>query len=237
MNCMEFRRITLSGPADHDDDYLSHKRDCRSCAIFYEEIQKFDKKLNEASRIQTPEELEYRILLQQSLQREKPLKRLRSIPFALAATLLLAIGLVIGLQENDPDMNLDEAVIHYIATDQNIDRSTRLMQPSETDPLLREFGMAFKGNVNPVNYVERCKIRNKESLLIKIDGSVINSDLDTVILLYMPADPVDMPIAIQAAHFKGVITPCPRGSVAIIGREGEDLREIEEKIRNSIQWI
>jgi len=232
MNCMDFRRITLAGYEQREGGYRQHKSDCKACAQFYDEAKRFNGRLEKSTRVRTPDDLKSRILLHQSMRLERSYRRMRNLQYALVASMLLAVGLVIGLLHDDNRMNLREAVIHYVATGDTLDSIGPDTDAGEIQSLLSEFGMTVNNELSPVLHAERCRIRKKESLLVQVQGSH-----GPVMLLFMPADPVTEPIAIEASYFSGLITPCPKGSVAIIGRKGEDIKALQKTVAESVQWF
>jgi hypothetical protein len=229
---MDFRRITLTGYDDHDDGFSQHRSGCRACAQFYEETQRFNGRLEQSTRVRTPDDLKSRILLHQSMRLEKSYRRMRNVQYTLVATVLLAVGLVIGLLHDNNRMNLQEAVINYVATGGTLESIGPDTKAGDIQSLLTEFGMSMSGELSPVLHAERCQIRNKKSLLVQVEGRH-----GPVMLLFMPADPVSEPIAIEAAYFSGLIAPCPKGSVAIIGKKGEDLKALQKTVAESVEWF
>jgi len=231
MNCSEFRRICISTPDTVSEDYRAHKQQCPECAALTEEMGQFDRYLNEAIAIEPPSGLASRILLKQSFSDDKRNRRQSYVVYTLAASLLLAIGVSFGVLQHQGH-SLDEAVIAYIVNDLEPRRSELGIQSNELQQLFGSVGMKVSSNLGAVNYAQRCNIRDQVSLHLVLAGSK-----GPVTVIVMPEDTIENTIPIEHAYFKGVIVPCPRGSMAIVGEPGEPLEEVETRVRSAVTWL
>jgi hypothetical protein len=53
----------------------------------------------------------------------------------------------------------------------------------------------------------------------------------------MPKNTLNKPIVVDNRYFYGIIIPCPKGSMAIVGKPGEELDIIRDRIRNAVTWL
>jgi len=231
MNCLEFRRICIATSDSVDEDFLAHKQQCPECAALAEEMGQFDRYLNEAMVIDPPSGLASRILLRQSLFNEKRTRRQFYFAYALAASLVLALGVTFSVLQYQGN-TLDEAVIAYIINDLEPRRTELDIQSQQLQSLFNSVGMKVSGNLGTVNYARRCYIRDQVSLHLVLAGSK-----GPVTVIVMPEDPIENTIPIEHTYFNGIIVPCPKGSMAIVGEPGESLNEVETKMREAVTWF
>ncbi len=93
MNCRDFRRRLLVDPAREDAEDARHAARCPACAAERARARAFEDRL----RTLLAEEVETHPV--PSAGRSEQPRRLRMIPLALAATALLAFGLIAWLGE------------------------------------------------------------------------------------------------------------------------------------------
>ena len=90
MNCLEFRRICLAEPGNQGNDYLRHQQECPRCAEHVASVIRDDKQIEEALRVDVPDNLASRIILRQSIFSGRAERRRARLMYALAAGVLLA---------------------------------------------------------------------------------------------------------------------------------------------------
>lgn len=231
MNCIEFRHICITTPAAADTAYLAHQQECQSCAMFVREMGEFDRHLHEAVNVSPPHGLAARILLRQSLARDKRSHLNYYFTGALAACLLLVIGVAfVTLHKQEPV--LEQAVIAYLNNNPQSSITERYVQKNELENLFTSVGMKLDGDIGTVIYAKPCYIRNQISLHLILTGSK-----GTITVIVMPETPVNGIIKVKNANLDGIIVPCPKGSMAILGTSGEALEQVEKHFRNAITWI
>lgn len=231
MNCIDFRRICIALPAELDSDCLAHKRDCAGCATLAEEMGLLDQHLKQAVAVKPPAGLAARLLLRQSLSNEKRSRKQFYFAYAIAASLFLALTLTIALWQRQV-IELDDEIVAYIVDDLAPRNSVITIQNSQVQNLFESVGITLNGDLGTVIYAERCYIREQVSLHLVLNGSK-----GPVTVIVMPEQPLEKSIPIKHATLNGIIVPCPKGSMAIIGVPGEPLYQIETKIRREVVWI
>ena len=231
MNCIEFRHFAMINTTESDVDYLSHKASCPSCQQFSIEMQEFNSKLNNAVDVKVPDDLATKILFKHSLQKYRVFDHQNQFAFGLAASLFLVIGLTIGIYIKQPP-SLDQAVISYITSNMEPRQVSLDVSEQKLTELFNSMDMKYNGNIGQVNYAVRCMIRDKHSLHMVLAG-----ENGPVTIIFMPNDQIQANVTVNNSYFSGIITPCPRGSIAIIGEHGENIEAIHKKIQNQIQWF
>lgn len=232
MNCLEFRRLCLADPATQDTEFIRHKRDCVRCAAFASDVMGLDRDLLGALRIAVPDNLASRIILRQSLDRDASRVRQRRGVYMLVAGLLLAVGLAaaaVFLTAHAP--SLERRVLAHIETERELLSTRQDVGQTELTHVLDAVGVVLKGNPGKVRHASLCHLSKNVGAHLVFDG-----DKGPVIVLLSPREFVSKPITIHSEKLEGVILPTRNGSMALVGQHGENLREIEQKIRQAVAW-
>ncbi len=231
MNCIEFRHICISTPDSCDVAYLTHQQECCSCAKFARETGKFNHHLHEAVNVPPPPELAARILLRQSLARDKKSRLNYYLSSGLAACLLLVISMIF-ITSHTQEPTLEQAIFAYINNNPQLQVTEHHVQNNELERLFTSVDMKLDGYLGTVNFAMPCYIREQISLHLIVAGSK-----GPVTVLMMPESTVNETIKVNNTNLYGIIVPCPKGSMAILGMSGEALDQIEKRFRNSVTWI
>ena len=115
--CLEIRRGLTTDPKSKDSAVVEHLAKCTDCANYLQEIKLFDNKLSSAMKIEVPEGLESRIILAQRMgpnQTSKTSKRRNYTWMSMAAGLVLAIGLSIGMYKLGQNNSLEDQVLAHV---------------------------------------------------------------------------------------------------------------------------
>ena len=236
MNCLEFRRRCITEPSCKDEDYIEHKTECKSCNALSAEMDQFENSLKQAVNINPPEDLATHILLKQSLSLEKTYRRAQYALYAMAASILIVLGLTIGnvttqKQTLEQAVTLEKAVIAYISNELESTQNQSIKY-DDIRQLFNTAGLQLNGDFGQINFAEPCYVRDEQSLHISMTG-----EKGPVTILVMPKDSIDKSITVKNAYFHGIIIPCPKGSMAIIGKPGEELDVIKDRIQEAVTWI
>jgi len=231
MKCEEFQLRCAANPDTDDSDYLEHMHTCGHCANYAAQMKAFDNDLAAAFRIDVPEDLADCILERHQSASKKP--AIFGYPlYALAASLLLAMGITMYVLLQPGMLVLDKAVIAHIENELPHLVQQDNVQFAELNGIMNKIGGTLNSSLGKVNYAGTCHIRKKDAGHIVIPG-----ETGPVTILIMPGETISKRQLIHTDQFKGVIVPSSKGSVAIIGEKNEPLDKIEDKIKNLINWI
>lgn len=232
MNCLEFRRTHASGPGSPTQEHLGHAAECESCHAYLLRANGFEMRLEDAMHVDLPQNLSSRILLKQSF--EKPASSLvwRRRLYALAASVLLALGLIGAMSyiRNLPPP-LEREVVHLInqATHTLQDRGP--VNTAELVAQLRPVGFEVDGQIPDLTFAGRCYVRGKLS-----GHLVMKGNLAPVTVLLMSNETVTRRVSFASGAWQGVIVPSGRGAMAVVGVPGEALEGFEDRIRAAVRW-
>lgn len=233
MNCLEFRRLCLAEPATQDSEFMRHKRDCVRCAAFARDVNQFEQKLVTALHVEVPDNLTSRIILRQSLSDDVANGRQRRGVYALAAGVLLTVGLIVGvfLAMRAPSPSPDQRVLAHIEMERKLLSTEWEVGRSELARVLDKAGVELKGSLGRVRHASLCPLSKNGGVHLVFDGSK-----GIVIVLLMPKDFVSKPVNVHSEKLEGVILPTGNGSMALVGQHGEHLQQIAQRIRQAVTW-
>jgi len=223
MGCLEFRQRCGAEPDCELPAFTGHERECAACAAHARQLRELDASILQALRIpvRTP-------------RRASP-ANLAGAPrrlLALAASLVLAVGLATGVWLSLPQEALASAVLGHV------DHEREAWLASET-PVAREVleavldaGKAsMPQSTGLVTFARTCPIRGKP-----VPHLVIQGQQGPIMLLLMPEEPVPAPVPLERPGYTGIIVPVSGGSIALVGVAGEPVRETAEEISRTVSW-
>lgn len=236
MNCLEFRHHLLIDPFSRDADFVTHRDECVGCGHEAVRAAKLEKQLHGSLSVEPPEGLRDRILLVHALDHDKPRRIFRPRWLAMAASLLLVVGLVGGLGYRWADTlfrssGLEVAVLNHVTDELEHLHQDRNLQTADLEELLTPFGARLKNGLGRVNYAGRCNIRKHSGIHLVVSGQQ-----GPITILLMPGEHVDHQQSIRSSRFDGVLVPTPYGSMAVIGEKGEVLDSVVDTVAEKIVW-
>ena len=232
MNCLEFRRLLTVDPAGQGPDMLRHRRECSACAAFAERMSQFEHTLGEAVKITVPDDLASGILLRQSMGVDRAERTRRARWLALAASLLLTVGLVSGLWVVNYPYSLDAVVLAHVNGELHHLEDRNNVRLAQLNDMLRPFNTQLRRDIGPIHYAGSCRMRKYAGAHMVLEG-----DKGPVTVLLMPGEYVGDRTPVQDRRFSGIIVPVDNGSMAIVGERGEALGGIERRMRSATSVV
>ncbi|MEN8207364.1 MAG: DUF3379 family protein [Pseudomonadota bacterium] len=236
MNCLEFRRLLLIEPCSSDDDFVAHHAKCTDCRHEAAQTEQLENQLREMLSVDPPEGLRDRIMLEHALEYGKSRHGIRTRWVAMAASLLLVVGLMGGLGYHWADTlfrasGLEVAVLNHVNDELDHLHEDHNLQAADLEVLLAPFGARLKNSLGRVNYAGRCNIRKHSGIHLVVPGQQ-----GPVTILLMPSEYVNNQRTIRSSRFSGVIVPTPYGSMAVVGEKEEVLDSVVDTVAKKIIW-
>ena len=234
MNCLQFRQLSVTEPGNHDKDFLEHQISCQHCQAFARDIRKFDEQLENAIKIPVPDDLVSRILNGKAMIMRSRRNIWKQVIPAIAASIIFITGLTTGLLYHSPpsQTGIEQALETYVNNHRDNHLTTQTVSHTDVSETLLPFGIEITGDLGTVNYAAPCYIRNKMAVHLVLAG-----ERGPVITLFMPDEQLQSKQTFRFGQYMGIIVPCPKGSMAIIGVFGEPLADRESRIRKSVTWL
>ena len=229
MNCLEFRRRCFAKPGNQDSEFVRHKRECVACAEFAVRMRDIDRTLVEALRVDVPENLTSRIILRQSLQNGQVPSKHRPRRYAIAASLLLTLGLAVFTVISTTSFH--RAVMAHL--DGEWDSLVRRQDVSDQKlmSVLDTVGSELKGDIGKLRHASLCDFSEYGGVHLVLEGRK-----GPVVVLLMSGNHIAAPKVMSGDRSEGILVPTNNGSMVIAGNKDEALHGVERQVRAALVW-
>lgn len=222
MNCLDFRRRLLADPGAIAPELVAHRDSCAACTGFASEQNQHERHLAAALRIAVPEGMQARLLLRQNLAEAQARRR----HLAMAASILITAGTVGALAwVSQLSPAIDRAVLAHVREEPEHLKANARLSPREVNTALRPLGLTLASAPGEVNYAGICDIRQQPGAHLVVAGRQ-----GPVTVLLLPSEQISSVRRFRDREWRGLIMPVNTGSMAIVGRPGEDLDEIARRL-------
>lgn len=214
MNCDAARLALEADPASADITLRDHVRSCPDCAAYRGELLDLDERLRAALDVPVPPSvLRPRVTAAAHVQAPR-----RTAQFALAAS-VGAVALLAGvLWSAFPRTSLAADVTAHMAHEPAAWSTTRPVPLARVSAALERHGVALRAGVIDVTYVQRCWFRGG-----RVPHLVVAGDGGPVTVMVLTDERVDSRRSFDEQGYRGVVVPAPRGGLAILARDGDDV--------------
>ncbi|MCI0653060.1 MAG: DUF3379 domain-containing protein [Methylococcaceae bacterium] len=232
--CNEFQKQFSADPAAVDRFFSEHADRCAECAEFARHVLLLHRRLLSVMEVPVPASLQDRLQRIPVRERSRSLRSLTLATLALAASIVLGVGLFnFGSLPFRTEPGLQQVVYEHIVQEPEALKSVFPVKRAILNTTLKEFGVEFPdAEFGEVRYVRICPIADTRGLHLVVQGQ-----RGPVTLLFMPTQSVEARIPFEEGRFAGHINPIAVGLVAIVGEKGEALDRFDRAIRQSIRWL
>lgn len=231
MNCLEFRRYCVAEPAAEEREFVRHKNECTACAKFAARMRQVDKTIVEAVHVDVPQDLPSRIILRQSLQEDQAPRKNVSRKYAIAASLMLTLGLAGSFYTLISTAPFHRAVMAHLDGEWESLVEAQDLSDGKLRNVLDTVGAEFKGEVGDIKYASLCDFSEYGGAHLVLEGHK-----GPVVVLLLPEKHIAGPQVVSGDQGNGVIVPTNNGSMAIVGHKEEPLHNIERRLRTGFVW-
>ncbi len=259
MKCSEFIEKCTIEPGCQETEFVAHRDECADCAREAEGLTAFEGTLAQAAAVEVPAGLADRILARHAIalgaeeeeakvvsldraraRRSGPARPIWQQWYALAASLLLVVGLVGGgFYLRDTGMPLEQQVV--VALKDSMPMYDKMVVAHEIDPniennlgvMLRNVGARQVAELGQVNYCITTKVGEKMGGVMVFPGK-----MGAVTVVYIVDAKVSGRKGIAEGGMEGVMWPERKGSIAVIGHPGEPMiGDVEQRVRRAVEWL
>lgn len=235
MDDLELRRILLSEPKLRNKDINEAIQLSEANRTFADDVLSLDAQIEQAMKVDVPEDLADRILFNQIVQPEK--KSFTKQMLAMAASAAFAAGLIIGqinwtpLLVSSAHASLaDTAVEHVIHESPFVNNLDERVNSTQINAKLRPFAYQFTETFPyHVYYLNHCGFGSSNALHMVFQGEKGR------ITLFVTNIGTDQPIDFNKDGMSGVVLPIEGSSVILVGEEGENIQEIAANLTSIIK--
>ncbi|MGR5144498.1 DUF3379 domain-containing protein [Photobacterium sp. DNB23_23_1] len=235
MDDLEFRRRLLADPFDNSQDLAEARNESIANRKLSDELQQLDNKLEQAMKVDVPDDLADRILFHQSGQPSSNSFKPRTL-VAMAASVAFVFGLFIGqynqgVSASNPQLEIAQIAMEHVKAEapfiDGIDESVTL---SQVNAKLTPFGSTFNDIPGHVYYVNHCGFGNKNALHM-----VMDTPQGKVTVFVVPEQSPDI-TPFNDQSMKGVVVPVRNASLIVVGENGQDVSPVATTLRNELNW-
>ncbi|MCA1798252.1 MAG: DUF3379 domain-containing protein [Xanthomonadaceae bacterium] len=223
MECLEFRRRLLENPRDQTAALSAHRLGCRACSEWAAQAQAFDVRLRRALDVPVPDGLAEKVMMEATW---KPVRRRRWYAFAASAAAVTLAATLIAVQLWQGAPLADTVVQHLYHEPELLMIEDGAVTDTQLRAVLQRVGSRLDGDIGRVIHAGLCPIAGRLAAHLVVQGTH-----GPVAVIVMPRNGIDTVTPVRDGALHGSVVPIARGSVAIVGFDGEDLDALVERVR------
>ncbi|WP_025673644.1 DUF3379 family protein [Salinivibrio socompensis] len=227
MDDLEFRRRLLADPSD--PELQASKTDSPSHQRYADDIADLDSKIDQALRVDVPEDLADKILFSQTTGGEQPVRQSRWY-LAIAASIAFVFGLTLG-QFNWGDSRLDlnrTALAHYYHEQAFIEGINESATVAQVNAKLQPFGKAFSELPGEVTYINHCSFGGQHALHMVMQAS------GQVYTVFVVPSASQGPAEKSDGKMRSVSRPVQAASVIVVGELNGQPTPLAEQLQQQL---
>lgn len=224
MTCLDFRRQvgaepSLSGPA-----FDAHRGECAACARYQDELRAMDALVAKALAVRAD-----RLALPKGRAAGPagPRQRWYAVAASIAAGLAIGLVLLVG----GPRDSIAREIVEHVAHEPGALAATAPLPPAALAGVLDPDGTRLKPGAGDVTFAARCVYQGRV-----VPHLVVRTASGTVTVLLLRHRQVEEPMRFEEQGFAGVVLPAPRGSMAVVGQDVEDLEGVARQVFEAVDW-
>ena len=212
MECTDYRRAMLSDPQRPSEEMRMHVATCGDCTAYTERLLRFESRLDRALRVGT-ENAPQAGPLRASAGRGRRTWRMRRRALAVAASVLVAIGVVGSLWVSSVGVSLASDVVSHMAGEpQAWMRTDRQVPPPTLAAIMSRSHLRLKPDAGLVSYASSCLFRGRQ-----VPHLVVQTQAGPVTVMVLVHESVMRPVRFDESGYRGVIIPVKdHGSLAVL---------------------
>ena len=225
MNCDEFDKKLMEDPYNSDAGFHQHLAECDHCRARFEDVMQLEKKISDALD-SGPDEEFLKNLEQQVLHAVRKEKRKNRRILATAAGVVLMIAGSMPAYHFYKIRSLSDFVLAHIEHEIEQLESTVKVSQANLEYYFDKFDSGYLNALQDFTYVRKCWMRTGYGLHL-----IHRGQNGPVTLLFMPNEQVASHLPVRSERFQGKVYPLAKGSLAIVGEQGEPVELLAETVR------
>lgn len=226
-NCIDFRREKLADPRRLTEAAEEHLIACPACQAFSRRVNVGERMLQQTVAIDVPDGLAERVLVGGRARTRSPFTL-----WALAASMVLSVGLGVQYWHAAPDREHVALAVEHVIHEPEALMSTRLIEPQRVAQVLESFGAEVKVPLAAVRYVKLCPVPGGTGWHIVFD----TPDGPATVLL-MPQK--DSRVRTLTTQYRGMgvhVEAGGQGVVAVVARDPDRARGAAGLLHQHVSW-
>lgn len=239
MDDLEFRRQIYADPKRHNSQTKQAMLTDPEKRHFVEDMLTFEQKLEQAYKVDVPENLASKIILKQTLAEHKQQDKKRSRAYmAIAASIAFAVGISINVNQQVPietTPDLAQLILEHAHNDMEMQLANIAdvqVSLASINNKLSTYGAELADNIGKVHSVNFCQMGAIRALHLIVDGE---AGLVNIFIMQPNTNMRSLP-AIADDTLKGQGSRYTTADVMYIGEKQENLSQIQQKFESKLKW-
>lgn len=239
MTCFEFRRTALANPRERTRTQEQHMAQCAKCAALAREVEDFDARIHDAVLVPVPEALADRVLLRHKVREPARFGGFGFGVWALAASLVIALGAVIQLYRADSgdgervatSAAVGEGHAAIAAISYVLDHEPQLLKenvsgdPAVMRSALMRLGMKLPAKGTTVRYLGKCPVPSGEG-----EHLVLQTPFGQVTLILVPEQSLGPRVVVAYRDRTAAVSPLRSGSYIVVADSLRAVKQLEQML-------
>ncbi|WP_372881070.1 DUF3379 family protein [Psychromonas sp.] len=235
MDDILFRHTATATPNDKSEEFLRRQSDSEQDKALVDQAKQFDAELRSILKVDLPDDLTDKILLEQSFAIENKKNLSHRWHIAIAASIAFIIGISLPLLNNLNDLQQEIGTVamqHILQEYPFTEKVNEQASLSTVNAKLASYGGLATGDLGEVLYVNHCGFAKAAALHMIIQGE---KGRVTVFVVPQQSELRNSP-EFNNQILKGMTEIIGQTSLVIIGERDEPLEKVQQKLQKNIQW-
>jgi len=229
MNCVEFRRQLAIDPQMTSADFVQHRAECPRCAEAHARALAFEGDLARALNVAAPAQLAEAILLAQTTaERRRRTNLRRASMFAVAAALVLGIG-VVGMRAEAKPLSVQ--AVEHLESEQEVLALTAPIAAAEVAATFAKRGVVLKQVPDGISFVAPCPVGASKHRSVHLVMPTTDGPLTVI---YVADQKVSAAADFERDGLRGRSLPLGNGTLILLAKSPTEFDRVEALWRAAI---
>jgi hypothetical protein len=219
VSCEQARLQIGADPGGSAPELEQHLSECESCRQFRSEMRTLDADIRRA--LERPPQLSARPRLTAPWR-----------PWALAASVLLAMAAVLGVWLLRPSDTLAREVVAHVREEPESWLAQQHVDAQSIDSALRGAGVRLDITSDRISYAQSCWFGDHY-----VPHLVLQTAQGPATVLILRKQHVSSRRTFHEDGMSGVIVPAPQGSIAVLMRGGVNMDAVTAQVQQDVRWL
>jgi hypothetical protein len=235
MDDILFRHTAIATPNSKNEDFLQRLANSDKDKALVKQAKEFDANIQSLLKVEVPEGLTDKILLEQSFAIENERIKSGRWHIAIAASIAFVIGITLPLLSNFNHYPADIGEVamqhvkaeYYFTAQSNENADLKVVNAK-----LARFGAQATDDLGDISYVNYCNFEGTPALHMVIQG-----EKGPITVFVVPGDAKFIETEkFNNQHLKGITEKMGNTNVVIVGERDESLQKVRTSLENNIKW-
>ncbi len=235
MDDLQFRRSIYADPNTCDQEVLEAKNADPIKKQFAQDIEKLDRQIYQAMKIDVPDDLYNRLILRQTLASHQQQKRKSRIQLAIAASVAFAVGLSFNFMHSSRAYtDLGDYAIAHVNHEAHMFNNNSVSNITLTS--LNEKMATYNGNfsqsLGTLISASYCDFDGIKALHLVYQGQ-----REPVTVFVIPSENgLTFDASFASEHLHGEAQQYKNANIIVVGDKNEPLKQWEANINKNVTW-